>query len=67
MPDGLEDEWLAEYGDELDQKKLGELLRPYPESEMTAHTVGKLRGKSAVGNQPEATDHFEYEDVKGEY
>lgn len=67
LPDELEDEWLADYKDELDQKKLEELLRPYPKSEMTAHTVGKLRGKNAVGNQPEATDHFEYENVKEEY
>ncbi|MEC8831385.1 MAG: SOS response-associated peptidase family protein, partial [Bacteroidota bacterium] len=67
LPDELEDEWLAECKDMLDQKKLEELLKPYPQTELTAHTVGKLRGKHAVGNQPEATDYFEYEGVKEEY
>ena len=50
LPDGLEDAWLEPYRDELDQKQLEELLRPYPESELAAHTVGKLRGKDAVDN-----------------
>jgi putative SOS response-associated peptidase YedK len=67
LPDELEDEWLVECKDELDQKKLHELVKPYPEAEMTAHTVGKLRGNNVVGNQPEATDYFEYENVKDEY
>lgn len=50
LPDELEDKWLIEVKDELDIKELEELLKPYPESEMQAHTVGKLRGKYAVGN-----------------
>jgi len=67
LPDELEDAWLEPYRDELDQKRLEELLQPYPEAELTAHTVAKLRGKNAIGNQPEATDYFEYDDVKVEY
>ena len=67
LPDGLEDEWLKPYRDELDQKQLEELLRPYPESELAAHTVGKLRGKDAVGNVPEAMVPVVYDDVKTTY
>ena len=67
LPDELEDAWLEPYRDELDQQKLEELLQPYPEAELEAHTVGRLRGKNAVGNRPEATDHIEYGDVKDEY
>ena len=67
LPDGLEDEWLKPYRDELDQKQLEELLRPYPESELAAHTVGKLRGKDAVGNVPEAMVPVAYDNVKTTY
>ena len=67
LPDELEDAWLEPYRDELDQKRLEELLQPYPEAELKAYTVAKLRGKNAIGNQPEATDYFEYDDVKVEY
>ncbi|WP_235915000.1 SOS response-associated peptidase [Flagellimonas ochracea] len=67
LPDELEDKWLIEVKDELDIKELEELLKPFPESEIKAHTVGKLRGKYAVGNQQEATDYFEYEGVNEEY
>ncbi len=67
LPEELEGKWLAEVKDELDVKALEELLKPYPESEMKAHTVAKLRGKNAIGNQPEATDYYEYKGVQVEY
>jgi len=67
LPDELEDGWLADLEDELDRERLIELITSYPETELQAHTVGKLRGKHALGNVPEASELFEYDDVKMEY
>ena len=50
LPDPLAEAWLAPLGDPLDQKALQTLIQPYPQEELGAHTVGKLRGKEYAGN-----------------
>lgn len=55
LPEQLADHWLDPIEDDLDRKEIEELIQSYPEDQMQAHTVGKLRGKNAVGNTPEAT------------
>ncbi len=67
LPEELEDNWLKEINDDLDQKKLEELLTSYPETELQAHTVKKLRGKNATGNIPEASEVYEYPEVQVSY
>ena len=63
LPEELEDKWLME----TEREKLEELIKPYPDTELQAHTVGKIRGKHAIGNVPEVTEVFEYDGVKEEY
>ena len=67
LPDELADGWLSEIKDELDKQKIEELIASYPETELEAHSVGKLRGKNALGNVPEASEVVEYDDVKVAY
>lgn len=52
--------WLtAATRDEIEK-----LIRPYPDGELLAYTVRRLRGKDAVGNMPEAAEPFEYEGLE---
>lgn len=59
----MADKWLVKYEDELDQKKIEDLIREYPDEELTAHTVRTLRGKKAVGNVENASEIFEYAEL----
>ncbi|MFK7908896.1 MAG: SOS response-associated peptidase [Chitinophagales bacterium] len=54
-----EDKWLSPMGEELGKKRMQELV-PYPEEELEAHTVGRLRGKNYVGNIEEVSERVEY-------
>ena len=67
LPEELEDQWLENYEEELAQTAVENLIKSYPETEMQAHSVGKLRGKNALGNVEEASELFEYEGVTSEY
>ncbi|MEM6892490.1 MAG: SOS response-associated peptidase [Bacteroidota bacterium] len=67
LPEELEDKWLHSYDDELVEQAVEGLIEKYPESNMQAHSVSKLRGKNAIGNVPEALEVFEYDDVPVEY
>lgn len=40
----LEDKWLNPNEDELDMKSVQELIKEYPDEELDAYTVRKLRG-----------------------
>ena len=64
LPSELEDKWLIHIDDELDQKSIEELIQSYPEEELTAHTVTRLRGKEYIGNVEEVSDPFEYEELE---
>jgi putative SOS response-associated peptidase YedK len=63
LPEELVDEWLAPINDELDEKRIKELIRPYPAEAMEAHTVRRLRGKEATGNVPVACEEFIYPEL----
>ncbi|MEZ4888801.1 MAG: SOS response-associated peptidase [Chitinophagales bacterium] len=60
LPQELEDKWLAPIVDELDKKAIQELITAYPEEELEAYTVNRLRGKKYVGNVEEVSKPFEY-------
>jgi len=64
LPEALADKWLLDYKDELDQKTIEGLIQEYPQEELQAHTVRKIRGKNAVGNVPEATQPFSYPELE---
>lgn len=59
LPPEIEDKWLS-IGS---QKAIEELIRSYPDNELEAHTVGRLRGKDYMGNVPEISDPVAYEEL----
>jgi putative SOS response-associated peptidase YedK len=64
LPEALEDEWLKPYTAEFDKTKLQELLKAYPEDELKAFTVGKLRGKDYAGNVEKIAQEVIYDDLE---
>jgi len=59
-----ENAWLRPISKESDIPGIHELVQPYSENELNAFTVPRLKGKSAVGNSPEAIKHIVYEDLE---
>jgi putative SOS response-associated peptidase YedK len=64
LPKELENKWLKPLNDDLDKKGIQELLRPYDNNEMMAHTVRRLRGKEALGNKPEVAEEWKWEELE---
>ena len=64
LPEELEDDWLQPVADELDIKAIQELIRSYPEEELQAYTVSKLRGKEYRGNIPEISEEVLYDELE---
>jgi putative SOS response-associated peptidase YedK len=64
LPQELEDKWLNPIEDELDIKSIQELIREYPDEELDAYTVRRLRGKEYIGNVEEVSEPYEYEKLK---
>ena len=54
LPKELERDWLSPIYDKADKELIESIIHPYDESELVAFTVAKLRGKTAIGNTPEA-------------
>ena len=54
------DKWLTE---NVDENQLKYLLLPFPEEGLKSHTVKKIRGKNAVGNVPEASKEYRYQEL----
>lgn len=63
LPDALEDNWLNPIADDSDIKKIKELIKSYPDSELKAHTVNKLRGKAYLGNVEEISEEYNYKEL----
>lgn len=63
LAEEFEDKWLAKIDSELDIKGIQELIQEFPQEELVAHTVGKLRGKQYAGNVEEISDEVIYEDL----
>jgi len=61
LPDELADDWIDP---SRSQKELTDLLLPFPEELLTAHTVHRIAGKESRGNVPEAEDEYQYEELK---
>lgn len=64
LDEEMAEKWLIEVEDEVDVKALQELIHSYPEEELHAHTVHKLRGKEYPGNVPEISEEFVYPELK---
>lgn len=63
LPDELKEQWIMNIDEASDKELVKELILPYPDNELEAHTVGKLRGKGAIGNTPEATKEVQYAEI----
>ena len=63
LPDPIVEKWLMNVENDLDKEELKQLILPFPDNELKAHPVRKLRGKDAVGNNPNAPIKFEYEEL----
>lgn len=63
LPEELEDKWLEPVTDELDIERLKELIKSYPDEEMTAHTVSRLRGKEYQGNVASISEKVNYAEL----
>lgn len=63
LPSELEEQWLHPVKDELDQKQLETLITAFPENELEAYTVGRLRGKEYKGNSPEISNEVVYKEL----
>ncbi len=60
LPRKLEDQWLDPITDELDVQSIQELIKKYPDGELKAHTVARLRGKEYEGNVEGISNKFVY-------
>lgn len=60
----IEDEWLRPITNVQDENKIISLIKPSVEDELVAHTVRRLRGKNGIGNNPEASEKFDYHELK---
>ncbi len=58
-----EDIWLNPIHDALDIQTIKELIKAYPEDQLKAHTVNKLRGKEYLGNVEAISEEYIYEDL----
>lgn len=64
LPQELEGKWLNPIEDELDVKSIQELIREYPNEELDAYTVRRLRGKEYIGNVVEVSEPYQYKELK---
>lgn len=63
LPEELEDKWLVPATDELDIESLKELIQTYPEEELTAYTVGRLRGTEYLDNVASISKKVDYSEL----
>jgi putative SOS response-associated peptidase YedK len=63
LPESLENEWLHPLTDDLDKKPIQELIKEFPDEELEAYTVRRLRGKEYIGNVSEISEKYEYEEL----
>ncbi|MCK0125230.1 SOS response-associated peptidase [Gelidibacter sp. F2691] len=59
----LADQWLAKLEGNKNHKLIQELIQEYPEEELEAYTVGKLRGMAYLGNVPEISEPVKYAEL----
>lgn len=64
LPDEMADQWLQPLRDDRDRGELEGLIRPYPEQELEAYTVTRLRGREYPGNVPEVSDPVAYPELQ---
>ena len=64
LPDALAEKWLQPLQDDRDRGEIEALIQPYPEGELTAYTVSRLRGKEYAGNIPQINEPVVYPELQ---
>lgn len=64
LPNGLEDKWLLDVDSPENKDIIKHLIKPLAENELQAYTVAPLKGNNALGNVKEASNKFEYPELK---
>lgn len=68
LQDESADQWLKpSVKDDSDIQEIKQLIIPFPDEMLKAHTVKKLRGKESPGNTPEASEEFSYDELNDIY
>jgi putative SOS response-associated peptidase YedK len=62
LPDEAVDQWLLPDEKHIEEQ-IKELIKPYPAEAMEAHTVGRIRGKDALGNVPGVCEEHLYPEL----
>ena len=64
VPKSMEKRWLTvDAGADSGREIIRNILEPLEESHLNAYTVGKLKGKSALGNSPKALEKVNYPEL----
>lgn len=61
LPEELADRWLDH---SLNQEEITQLILPFGDEFLTAHTVSRISGKESKVNSPEASNKHQYADLK---
>lgn len=59
-----QDDWLKPIHTEVDKKVIEDLIKPLDENFLKAYTVGKLKGKEAIGNIPKIREELIYPELQ---
>ncbi len=65
LPREKQNDWLAPCETENDQKALIELMQPFPQELLEAHSVAKLLGKEAIANVKAVEEEVNYPELQG--
>lgn len=63
IPEALADKWLQSVDNDLDIKAIQELIVSFPEEELDAHTVHRLRGREYLGNVENINEIVNYPEL----
>lgn len=64
LPKNKQEEWLLDFKDDADKERLTNLIVPFDDELLGAHTVRKLKGKDAVGDNENAEKEFVYRELQ---
>ena len=64
LPEENTDLWLQPIKTPTDKRMIENLIQPFPDEELHAHTVHRIHGKNASGNIFEATDEYFYPELE---
>ena len=64
LPEKIAENWIvADLKDNLDVKSVQGIIQSFPEDQLDAYTVSRLRGKQYMGNVEEISKPFTYEEL----